>query len=119
MPSDFPALNTSPTIPSSLSAEQLGSMGYTQTLRPHSSGVSIIIVGCGFAGLACAIESVRKGHKVIVLEKYKELKMLGDVSSPSPDTDITSILMWRIVWWMLDDLIWLQYRAILYAMGFT
>ncbi|EIM86375.1 FAD/NAD-P-binding domain-containing protein [Stereum hirsutum FP-91666 SS1] len=56
-------------------------MGYAQTLPPHSSGVSIIIVGCGFAGLACAIESVRKGHKVVVLEKYKQLKMLGDMIS--------------------------------------
>lgn len=55
-------------------------MGYTRTFPIHSSGTKIIIVGCGFAGLSCAIESVGKGHQVVVLEKYKELKMLGDVS---------------------------------------
>lgn len=33
-----------------------------------SSGISILICGGGLAGLACAIESYRKGHKVRVLE---------------------------------------------------
>lgn len=33
-----------------------------------SSGISILISGGGLAGLACAIESHRKGHKVRVLE---------------------------------------------------
>lgn len=55
-------------------------MGYGRIFPPNSSGIRIIIVGCGFAGLSCAIESVRKGHKVIVLEKHKEVKMVGDVS---------------------------------------
>lgn len=75
-------MDTSPTYPSPLSQEQLDSRGYTRILPPHSSGISIIIVGCGFAGLSCAIESVRKGHRVVVLEKYKQVKMLGDVSIP-------------------------------------
>ncbi|KZP01355.1 monooxygenase [Calocera viscosa TUFC12733] len=43
--------------------------------------VQIIIVGAGFAGLACAIESKLKGHHVIVLEKFPELKVLGDIIS--------------------------------------
>jgi hypothetical protein len=46
-------------------------------LRPESTGIRILIVGCGFAGLACAIESVRKGHDVVIFERYTELWSLG------------------------------------------
>ncbi|KAF8588349.1 monooxygenase [Ramaria rubella] len=42
----------------------------------HPTGIKIIIVGAGFAGLACAVESKRQGHDVIVLERFKELKVL-------------------------------------------
>ncbi|ETW79363.1 hypothetical protein HETIRDRAFT_50323 [Heterobasidion irregulare TC 32-1] len=66
-----------PKSQSHLSDERLGELGYAQALQKDSSGISIIIVGCGFAGLACAIESVRKGHSVIVLEKYEEHRQLG------------------------------------------
>ncbi|KAI0311473.1 monooxygenase [Amylostereum chailletii] len=45
-------------------------MGFAKTVPLDPSGISIVIVGLGFAGLACAIESVLKGHSVIVLEKY-------------------------------------------------
>ncbi|KAI0028905.1 monooxygenase [Vararia minispora EC-137] len=44
-------------------------MGYARAVEPNSSGIHVLVVGCGFAGLACAIESVRKGHTVTVLEK--------------------------------------------------
>ncbi|EJU03230.1 monooxygenase [Dacryopinax primogenitus] len=43
--------------------------------------VKIIIVGAGFAGFACAIESKLKGHDVILLEKFPKLKILGDIIS--------------------------------------
>ncbi|KAI5118775.1 hypothetical protein M0805_005656 [Coniferiporia weirii] len=51
-----------------------------------SSAIEVIIVGCGFAGLACAIESRRRGHKVILLEKRPTLESLGDVISFAPNT---------------------------------
>ncbi|TFY75352.1 hypothetical protein EWM64_g8660 [Hericium alpestre] len=63
------------------SDEQLRELGYAQVLPPNSSGIRIIIVGCGFAGLACAIESVRKGHSVTLLEKYDHIRTLGDAIS--------------------------------------
>ncbi|EZF33501.1 putative salicylate hydroxylase protein [Trichophyton interdigitale] len=47
--------------------------------RPNSSGIKVIVVGLGVAGLAAAIECHRKGHTVIAFEKVKEMKPLGDV----------------------------------------
>lgn len=52
-------------------------VGYERVANADSSSIKIIVVGAGFAGLACAIECRRKGHSVIVLEKFKELKILG------------------------------------------
>ena len=40
--------------------------------------IDLIIVGCGFAGLACAVESRRKGHNVILLEKRTSVETLGE-----------------------------------------
>lgn len=37
--------------------------------RLSDSGISILVVGAGIAGLAFAIESHRQGHSVKVLEK--------------------------------------------------
>lgn len=45
------------------------------------SGVIVIIVGAGFAGLTAAIECDRKGHSVTVFERVPELKPLGDIIS--------------------------------------
>jgi thioredoxin reductase len=42
------------------------------------TGIRVIIVGAGFAGLTAAIECDRKGHTPIVLEKFPELKILGE-----------------------------------------
>lgn len=53
-------------------------IGYLKVAPPNSTGIKIIVVGAGFAGLACAIESKRKGHDVLLLEKFKELKILGE-----------------------------------------
>ncbi|OGE58215.1 hypothetical protein PENARI_c001G12120 [Penicillium arizonense] len=41
---------------------------------PDSTGIKVIIVGLGLAGLTAAIECHRKGHSVIVLEKVSELQ---------------------------------------------
>ena len=45
------------------------------------SGIKVIIVGAGFAGLTAAIECHRKGHQPLILESFKELKILGDIIS--------------------------------------
>ncbi|KAK4937415.1 hypothetical protein LTR10_021952 [Elasticomyces elasticus] len=50
------------------------------------SGIKVIIVGAGFGGLCAAIECNRKGHEVILLEKVKQLKPLGDVISFSSNS---------------------------------
>jgi cation diffusion facilitator CzcD-associated flavoprotein CzcO len=47
------------------------------TAAPESSGISVLIVGCGFGGIAAAIECYRKGHKVVVFEKNSEIGGLG------------------------------------------
>lgn len=49
--------------------------------RLPASGIKVIIVGAGFAGLTAAIECDRKGHDVILLEKVSNLKPLGDIIS--------------------------------------
>lgn len=45
------------------------------------SGIKVLIIGAGFAGLTAAIECKRKGHHPLVLESFKELKQLGDIIS--------------------------------------
>ncbi|KAF2453982.1 salicylate hydroxylase [Lineolata rhizophorae] len=49
--------------------------------RSPPTGINVIIIGAGFAGLTAAIECHRKGHNPIVLESFKELKILGDIIS--------------------------------------
>jgi len=41
------------------------------------TGIKVIIVGAGFAGLSLAIECVRNGHEVQIFEQAKEFTMLG------------------------------------------
>ena len=57
--------------------------------KPAPSGIRVIVVGAGFAGLTAAIECTRKGHSCIVLESYKNANVqLGDIisfGSNSPD----------------------------------
>ncbi|KAG2065133.1 FAD/NAD(P)-binding domain-containing protein [Suillus decipiens] len=43
----------------------------------HDTGIDVIVVGAGFGGIACAIECKRKGHRVMILEKVREMKQLG------------------------------------------
>src|SRR6187402_1222105 len=54
--------------------------------RPPPSGIRVIIVGAGFAGLTAAIECHRKGHSVLLLESFPELKILGDIISFAPNS---------------------------------
>lgn len=42
---------------------------------------SILIIGAGFAGLTAAIECVRHGHSVTLLDSFTSLKPLGDIIS--------------------------------------
>ncbi len=53
------------------------------TMREASSisSLRVSIVGCGFAGLACAIESRLKGHSVLLLEKKESLDAFGEWQS--------------------------------------
>lgn len=48
------------------------------------TGISVLIVGAGFAGLSFAIECIRKGHTVTLLEKaadISEITRFGDIIS--------------------------------------
>ncbi|GAP83195.2 putative salicylate hydroxylase [Rosellinia necatrix] len=53
---------------------------------PPKDGIRVIVVGAGFAGLTAAIECRRKGHSVTLLEKFPELKPLGDIISFGPNS---------------------------------
>lgn len=50
------------------------------------SAIKVIIVGAGFAGLTAAIECHRKGHSVLILDSFPELKILGDIISFGPNS---------------------------------
>lgn len=54
--------------------------------RKSPTGIQVLIVGAGFAGLTAAIECHRKGHDVLVLEAFPELKILGDIISFGPNS---------------------------------
>ncbi|KAL7625939.1 hypothetical protein AAE478_002708 [Parahypoxylon ruwenzoriense] len=43
------------------------------------SGIDVLIVGTGLAGLTAAIECVRKGHNVRVLERHDDINTAGDM----------------------------------------
>jgi 2-polyprenyl-6-methoxyphenol hydroxylase-like FAD-dependent oxidoreductase len=56
--------------------------------RHPPSGIKVLIVGAGFAGLAAAIECHRKGHHPIILEKassIEEITRYGDIISFDPN----------------------------------
>lgn len=57
-----------------------GSIEEQEATKP--SGIRVIIVGAGFAGITAAIECTRKGHSCIILESYKSTNaQLGDIIS--------------------------------------
>ncbi|KAF2175286.1 FAD/NAD(P)-binding domain-containing protein [Zopfia rhizophila CBS 207.26] len=56
--------------------------------RLPPSGIKVIVVGAGFAGISAAIECDRKGHSVILLEKadnMEEITRIGDIISFDPN----------------------------------
>jgi len=56
--------------------------------RLPPSGIKVIVVGAGFAGLSAAIECDRKGHTVTLLEKVSdiaEITRIGDIISFDPN----------------------------------
>ena len=56
--------------------------------RLPPSGIKVIVVGAGFAGLAAAIECDRKGHSVTLFEKVddiEEITRIGDIISFDPN----------------------------------
>jgi 2-polyprenyl-6-methoxyphenol hydroxylase-like FAD-dependent oxidoreductase len=63
-------------------------MSSTDFPRRAQSGIKVIIVGAGFAGVSAAIECDRKGHSVVVLEKsttIEEITRFGDIISFDPN----------------------------------
>ncbi|RHZ66404.1 hypothetical protein CDV55_103820 [Aspergillus turcosus] len=56
-------------------------MGPSSTAVPNSTGITVIVVGLGLAGLTAAIECHRKGHRVIGMEKSPNISAVGDVFS--------------------------------------
>jgi len=61
-------------------SERIDGVGLGLVDPPSSTRIKVVIVGSGFAGLACAIECKRKGHDVLVLEKFPELRVLGELA---------------------------------------
>ena len=68
------------------------------------SGIKVLIVGAGFAGLTAAIECDRKGHSVILLEKSPQLSPLGDIISFGQSSS-RFFKKWPGVWEQLDPII--------------
>ncbi|KAK4200895.1 hypothetical protein QBC40DRAFT_279067 [Triangularia verruculosa] len=59
--------------------------------RLPPSGIKVIVVGAGFAGLAAAIECDRKGHSVTLFEKVDnidEITGIGDIISFDPNGSV-------------------------------
>jgi heterodisulfide reductase subunit A-like polyferredoxin len=52
--------------------------------RYPSSGLTILVVGGGIAGLSFAIEAYRKGHDVKILERRPDFKDYGMKLLPKP-----------------------------------
>lgn len=52
----------------------------TKTVGSYpSTGIDVLIVGTGLAGLTAAIECIRKGHNVRVLERNADINTAGDM----------------------------------------
>lgn len=54
-------------------------LGPEGTALPGSSGISVIVVGLGIAGLTAAIECHRKGHSVIAFERMEDVEPFGEL----------------------------------------
>jgi ribulose 1,5-bisphosphate synthetase/thiazole synthase len=49
------------------------------------TGIEVLIVGTGLAGLTASIECIRKGHKVRVLERNDDINTAGKCSMGPQD----------------------------------
>ena len=49
--------------------------------REPDTGISVLVVGAGIAGLAFAIEAYRKGHDVRVIERRPRGETEGEISA--------------------------------------
>lgn len=52
-----------------------------QSTPQNQPKTTVLIIGAGFAGLTAAIECVRHGHAVTLLDSFTQLKPLGDIIS--------------------------------------
>lgn len=59
----------------------MGSLGVSMESKPVGSypptGIDVLIVGTGLAGLTAAIECIRKGHNVRILERNQTINTAG------------------------------------------
>jgi monoamine oxidase len=49
----------------------------SKVLPPNSSGIKVIVVGLGYAGVVAAVECYRKGHEVLVYEQTSKVSEGG------------------------------------------
>ena len=49
----------------------------SRILPPNSSGIKVIVVGLGYAGVVAAVECYRKGHEVVVYEQTRRVSEGG------------------------------------------
>ena len=50
----------------------------SKVLPPNSSGIKVIVVGLGYAGVVAAVECYRKGHEVLVYEQTNKVSEGGE-----------------------------------------
>jgi 2-polyprenyl-6-methoxyphenol hydroxylase-like FAD-dependent oxidoreductase len=58
--------------------------------RKSDTGLSVLVVGAGIAGLAFSIEAHRQGHEVKILEKRENP---GDYGKPSNAPTMLKVLL--------------------------
>lgn len=47
---------------------------------PNSSGIKVVVVGLGLAGLTTAVECHLKGHAVVAFDKVGQVRSLGQLA---------------------------------------
>ena len=60
------------------------------TERHPSSGIDVLVAGGGVAGLYFALECLRNGHKVTVLESRTDVDPAGKLLAPSSFLTMTT-----------------------------
>ncbi|KAJ5399673.1 hypothetical protein N7465_010162 [Penicillium sp. CMV-2018d] len=58
-------------------------------VRYPPTGINVVIVGAGLAGLLAALECWRKGHEVQVVERGPEISQAGDIIGLGPHAWVT------------------------------